>query len=171
MSDFARWEFDVSGQKDFKLDGLTKYNASVGGFLSTNRVYVQDLRHFNSRSIRATVSYVNGFQMMGSYANSNQAPWCVEGHLEHHFNGLFTNKIPMFKKWNWFLVAGGNAYFINANDHYQEWFVGLENIFKIFRVDWVAAFQQGKYQGSSVVFGAGGLLGSSLTDRSVSISF
>ena len=171
MSDFARWEFDVSGQKDFKLAGLTKYNASVGGFLSTNRVYVQDLRHFNSRSIRATVSYVNGFQMMGSYANSNQAPWCVEGHLEHHFNGLFTNKIPMFKKWNWFLVAGGNAYFINANDHYQEWFVGLENIFKIFRVDWVAAFQQGKYQGSSVVFGAGGLLGSSLTYRSVSISF
>jgi hypothetical protein len=69
------------------------------------------------------------------------------------------------------LVAGGNAYWINAKDHYQEWFVGLENIFKIFRIDWVTSFQQGKYQGSSVVFGAGGLLGASLTDRSVSLSF
>jgi hypothetical protein len=112
---------------------------------------------------------------MGSYLNSNQAPWVLEGHVEHHFNGMFTNKIPMFKKWNWFLVAGANAYWINPKDQYQEWFVGLENIFKIFRVDWVNAYQEGKYQGSSFVVGAGGLLGGAFTanegERSVSISF
>jgi hypothetical protein len=174
-ADFDRWEFDVAGQRNFKLGGLFKYDFSVGGFLNTRKVYVQDMRHFNSRAIRATLSYVNGFQMMGSYLNSNQAPWVLEGHVEHHFNGMFTNKIPMFKKWNWFLVAGANAYWINPKDQYQEWFVGLENIFKIFRVDWVNAYQEGKYQGSSFVVGAGGLLGGAFTanegERSVSISF
>ena len=36
------------------------------------------------------------------------------------------------KKLNWNLVGGTNAYFIKENDRYEEVFVGLENIFKIF---------------------------------------
>jgi hypothetical protein len=100
--------------------------------------------------------------------------------LEHHFNGLITNKIPYFKKLNWNLVGGCNTYFIKENDRYEEVFVGLENIFKIFRLDFVTAFQNGKYQNASLVLGAGGLLGSgsgsnsessSSSGRSISIGF
>jgi hypothetical protein len=102
---------------------------------------------------------------MGSYINSNNAPFYAEGHLEHHANGLLTNKIPFIKKWGWNLVSGANAYFVNANDHYQEIFVGLENIFKILRVDFVTAYQNGKYHHSAFVVGTGGLFGSQFGDN------
>jgi hypothetical protein len=112
---------------------------------------------------------------MNSYVNSNTAAWCYEGHVEHHLNGLLTNKIPYFKKLNWHLVTGGNGYFISNKDFYTEYFVGLENILKIFRLDFVVAHQNGKYLNSTIVVGAGGLLGSGLSEsgnnRSVSIGF
>jgi hypothetical protein len=61
-------------------------------------------------------------------------------------------------------VSGVNAYYVNGSNHYQEMFVGLENIFKILRVDFVSAYQNGKYFHSAFVVGAGGLLGSGITD-------
>jgi uncharacterized membrane protein len=117
---------------------------------------------------------MNGFQLMDSYINSNAADFYSEAHIEHHFNGLLTNKIPYFKKWNWYLVAGGNAYYVNKNDNYHEFFVGLENIFKIFRLDFVSSFQNGKPARSSVVLGLGGMLGGSMSGgggNSISIGF
>jgi hypothetical protein len=151
----------------------------MGGFLNNKVVFLQDLKHFNSNAVRATSNYVDGFQLMNSYINSNTAKLYYETHLEHHLNGLITNKIPYFKKLNWNLVAGCNTYFIKKNDRYEEVFVGLENIFKIFRLDFVTAFQNGKYQNASLVLGAGGLLGSgsgsnsesSSSGRSFSIGF
>lgn len=177
--DFDKWNFDIQDDKNFKLLGLLKYKLSMGGFLNNKVVFLQDLKHFNSNAVRATSNYVNGFQLMNSYINSNTAKLYYETHLEHHFNGLITNKIPYFKKLNWNLVGGCNTYFINKNDRYEEVFVGLENIFKIFRLDFVAAFQNGKYQNASLVLGAGGLLGagsnsnseSSSNGRSFSIGF
>jgi hypothetical protein len=177
--DFDKWNFDVQDDKNFKLLGLLKYKLSVGGFLNNNVVFLQDLKHFNSNAVRATSNYVNGFQLMNSYINSNAAKLYFESHLEHHLNGLITNKIPYFKKLNWNLVGGCNTYFIQENDRYEEVFVGLENIFKIFRLDFVTAFQNGKYQNASLVLGAGGLLGSgsdsnsesSSSGRSISIGF
>ncbi len=176
---FDKWNFDIQDDKNFKLLGLLKYKLSMGGFLNNKVVFLQDLKHFNSNVVRATSNYVNGFQLMNSYINSNAAKLYYEAHLEHHLNGLITNKIPYFKKLNWDLVGGCNAYFIKNNDRYEEVFVGLENIFKIFRLDFVTAFQNGKYQNASFVLGAGGLLGSgsgsnsesSSNGRSISIGF
>lgn len=168
--DFDKWNFDIQDDKNFKLLGLLKYKLSMGGFLNNKVVFLQDLKHFNSNAVRASSNYVNGFQLMNSYINSNTAKLYYETHLEHHFNGLITNKIPYFKKLNWNMVGGCNTYFINKNDRYEEVFVGLENIFKIFRLDFVTAFQNGKYQNASLVLGAGGLLGSGSSSGSNSES-
>ena len=177
--DYDKWNLDISDDKNLKLAGTLKYKFSTGGFLNSSKLFIQDYKHFNSNSIRATSAYVDGFQLMSSYLNSNFAKFYFEGHLEHHFNGLFTNKIPRFNKLNWYLVAGTNSYFINNSNNYAELFIGLENIFKLFRVDFVSGYQNGKYTRSSLVLGASGLLGTSLSSKntnasgshSVSISF
>jgi hypothetical protein len=73
--------------------------------------------------------------------------------LAHHFDGFFFNKVPLFRKLKWREVVGGKALVGRVNDQnrqllifpnnlnalnkgpYFEATAGIENIFKIFRVD------------------------------------
>ena len=162
--DFDKWSFGFYDDKNLKLLGLFKYKFLVGGFLNTKNLYLQDYKHFSSNTLVANSAYLNGFQLMRPFVNSNTAALYGEAHIEHHFNGLLTNKIPVIKKLQWNLLTGGNAYFINETDNYAEYFIGLENIFKIFRVDFVTAFNNGKYYRSSFVLGTGGFIGEGLSN-------
>jgi hypothetical protein len=157
--DYDKWSFDVFDDKNLKLAGVLKYRISLGGFLNNRKVYIQDYRHFNSTSLKSTLNYMKGFQLMSAYGNSNMANFCTEAHVEHHFNGLITNKIPVFKKKGWKLVGGLNAYYIRNDNHYEELFAGIENINKVLRIDYVTSYQNGKYLQSAFVFGMGGLFG------------
>jgi len=166
--DFDKWNVDVFDDKNLKLAGLFKYKISFGGFMNSRKVFIQDYRHFKSNDVRATLSYLNGFQLMNSYINSNTASFIMETHVEHHFNGLITNKIPVIKKLKWNLLTGANAYFISGKDNYVECFIGIENIFKLFRLDYVSAYKNGSFTRSSFVLGASGLLGAAVNNGSSS---
>lgn len=168
---FDKWNLDVNDEMNLKLAGLVKYKFVIGGFIDTTKVFIQDYKHFNSNPLRATSTYVEGFQLMNSYQNSNISPLFLEAHVEHHFNGLLTNKIPLFKKLNWNLVGGANAFYINKTNNYIEYFVGLENIFKILRIDFVSAYQSGKYLNSTVVFGFDGMLGGNISQTPATRTF
>lgn len=160
--DFDKWRFTVHDDKNLKLAGAMKYKLGIGGFLNRRSVFIQDYQHFNGNRTAAASEYVNSFQLASYYANSTTASFYSFGHIEHHFNGLFTNKIPLFRKLNWNLVAGSNAFYVNKDNHYVELFVGLENILKIFRVDAVAGFDQFNHRVTGIRIGTGGLLGSSI---------
>jgi hypothetical protein len=157
--DFDKWSLGVFDDKNLKLAGTLKYKFSVGGFLNRKKVNIQDFQHFNGNQLAASSEYVNSFQLAKYYANSTTANLYGQGHLEHHFNGLLTNKIPLFKKLNWNLVAGANAFYVNSGNNYTEVFAGLENIFKVLRIDFVAAYENGKVGKTGIVIGAGGILG------------
>ncbi|MEO5942857.1 MAG: DUF5686 and carboxypeptidase regulatory-like domain-containing protein [Ferruginibacter sp.] len=160
--DFDKWRFTINDDKNFKLAGLLKYKIGIGGFLNANKVFIQDYQHFNGNQTLGASEYVNSFQLAKYYAYSTTASFYSVGFIEHHFNGLLTNKIPLFKKLNWNLVAGANALYINNNSNYVELFAGLENILKIFRVDAVVSFENGKQAHTGIRIGAGGILGGSI---------
>ncbi|HSC38799.1 MAG TPA: DUF5686 family protein, partial [Chitinophagaceae bacterium] len=163
--DFDKWKFAIWDNVNLKLRGLLKYRFSVGGFLNTKKVFIQDYQHFNGNQLTVASQYLNSFQLAPYYANSTTASFYAEGHVEHHFNGLLTNKIPLFKRLNWFLVGGSNAFYVNKNNNYVEAFGGLENIFKIIRVDVVASYLNGKTGQVGVRIGFGGLIGGSVQMR------
>jgi len=160
---FDKWKFGIDGDKNFKLGGLLKYNISTGGFLNTKSVFIQDYQHFNGNRSTLAGEYLNSFQLSSYYANSTIASIYGIVHLEHHFNGLLTNQIPLFKKLNWNLVAGTNTFYIDTKTNHTELFFGLENILKLFRVDYVYGFENGgRSKSSSISIGFGGLLGGSI---------
>ncbi len=164
--DFDKWRFNILGDKNFKLAGTLKYNLGMGGFLNTKSVFIQDYHHFNGNRTQVAAEYLQSFQLASYYAYSTTVPFYAVAHLEHNFNGLLTNKLPYFNRLNWNLVAGTNTFYINEASNHVELFVGLENILKIFRVDYVMSFENGgTSKRSYVIFGFGGLLGNSVNNR------
>ncbi len=160
---FDKWRFSIQDDKNLKIAGSIKYKIGIGGFLNNKKVFIQDFQHFNGNRVLSASEYVNSFQLASYYANSTTENFYSFVHVEHHFNGLFTNKIPLFRKLNWNLVAGTNALYINKINNYIEVFGGLENIFKIFRVDAVVGYDKNNNVSTGIRIGAGGLLGGSFS--------
>lgn len=157
--DFDRWQLDVEDEIQMKLAGRLVYLFSTGGFLNDKKVFVQDYKHYQGSDSHIADEYGKAFQYTTMYQYSNQSPFYAEVHLEHHSDGLITNKIPLLRRWNWHLVEGANALFISPQTHHLEVFAGLENIFKIFRVDVLMRLQDGFKPALTYRVGFGGLIG------------
>ena len=159
-ADFDKWQFTIRDDKNLKLAGKINYRLGIGGFLNKKNVPIQDFKHFNRNS-----GAFNSFQLTDFYLYSIKASFYSFAHVEHHFNGLLTNKIPLFRKLNWNLVAGSDAFFVNEKTNYIEVFGGLENIFKVLRVDAIAGYAPGKPMVTGIRFSTGGLMGDRIKAR------
>jgi hypothetical protein len=146
-SDFTKWRFSVTDELNLKLFGRVNYRFNMGGFLNANAVSLPDYQHFLGNQTIFSSEFTNSFQLAGYYELSNTSIFYSTFNMEYHLNGFLTNKIPGFKKLNWFLVTGINTIGINQGKNYNEYFIGLENILKIIRVDFVQSFN-GNINGS-----------------------
>lgn len=146
-ADFDKWELTVDHQFRLRLLGNLNYRLSAGGFLNDKMVNLPDWNHLNGNQTFLSGLFMQSFQLAPYYRFSNHAEAYFKGHTEWHLGGLFTNKIPGFRRLEWHLVAGSNALFINQRDYYAEIFVGLENIgwkfFRPGRVDLIAGYVSG----------------------------
>ncbi|UYQ95217.1 DUF5686 and carboxypeptidase regulatory-like domain-containing protein [Chitinophaga horti] len=161
--DFDKWKVSMQDEINFKLFGELRYKLSGGGFLNRKSVSLPDLQHFNGNQTFYNINYLNSFQLAPYYQYSTDARLYGMAHVEHHFNGFLTNKIPLFNRLKWHLVGGTNAFYVNSNNNYVEIFAGLENIFKIIRVDVVAGYQTQAPTTVGVRVGFGGLLGGAVS--------
>jgi hypothetical protein len=162
---FGRWRLAVTDEVNMKLGGALNYNLAVGGFINNDNVQLPDWQHFMGNQTIVASPFVRSFQLAPYYANSANDNVFTTGHVEWHLNGLLTNKIPVFRKTNIGLVTGANAFYVDSKRNYSEVFVGLENIFKLFRVDYVWGWDgNARSWVNGVVIGFGGLLGGGLAD-------
>jgi hypothetical protein len=145
--DYSKWRFSLTDIVSLKLLGLFNYRIGMGGFIGNQKVQVPDFQHFNGNISRLATPYLNSFQILPIYQFSNTSKFYALAHVEHHFNGFLTNKIPGFRRLNWYLVSGANMFHFNRTD-YLEFFVGLENLLKFpginFRIDYYWSYKDGK---------------------------
>ena len=93
------------------------------------------------------------FHTLDYYTHSTNDMF-LEAHYEHHFNGWIFNKLPLLRKTRWQVVGGVNfllskGMVVDNNEaitqpewmDYTELFVGIENIFKFFRVDRATSYE------------------------------
>lgn len=139
---YSKWNFSVSDNLDFKLLGAFSYDLGVGGFLNKDSVTLPDYIHFKGNPTVFAESYTGRFQLVPHYYFSNKDAFHAVVFAEHHFNGLLTNKIPLLKQLKWNLVTGANSLLLKSGRYYIEPYVGLENIFRIIRVDYVMGYEK-----------------------------
>ncbi|MBL0306863.1 MAG: carboxypeptidase-like regulatory domain-containing protein [Chitinophagaceae bacterium] len=143
-ADFSKWRFSVSDNINLKLRGLFRYRLGMGGFIDNDKVQLPDYNHFNGNISTFATEYLNSFQLLPIYQYSNTSEFYSLAHLEYNLKGFLTNKIPVFRRLNFYLVTGANGFYINGDKNYYEWFVGFDNIFKQIRIDFVQSYQNGR---------------------------
>ncbi len=141
-ANYTKWRLNISDDVDLKLAGELKYSFTAGGFLQKSKTFEPDQIHFLGNQVLFAGPFTNSFQLAPYYRFSNTASLYGTGHIEYHLNGLLTNKIPGFKKLNWFLVTGANSLLMESGNYYVEYFVGLENIFKVIRIDYIRSIEK-----------------------------
>ena len=122
------------------LFGTFAYRVQGGYFLNNKNMYFMDYRHFSgNQTIIASTDYLNSFKMLPYYTYSTNK-YYAEAHVEHHFNGFIFNKIPLIKRTKLQEVAGFHALHNDRLSNYYELNFGIENIFKVVRVDYVLSY-------------------------------
>lgn len=143
-ADFSKWKLYVTDNLNLKLKGQFRYRVGMGGFLNNRSVELPDYQHFNGTITRFMPEYQRSFMLLPQYLFSNKDKFYAESHLEYNLKGFLTNKLPLIRKLNLYLVTGANGIYLNNHKYYYEVFAGFDNIFKQIRVDFVQSYQNGK---------------------------
>lgn len=144
-ADYDKLELRVSDSHSFGMVGRFEWDVSGSWFPNNNFVPFMDWQHFNTSRVHVMPSGLNRYMALSYYGASTNT-FGVQVHAEQHFNGFILNKIPLIKKLKW-QVVGGVHYLYEPNfGNYYEVTVGLENIFQIIRVDFVAPFREREVQ-------------------------
>lgn len=149
---YDQLQFKIEDNISLKLLGNTEYLFRTGVFLNNNNVEFINFKHFNGNQTNLVKNYFDGFQLLDYYVASTIQPY-YEAHLQHHFKGFFFNKIPGFRKLKLQEVIG--VHFLYNKD-FQDWTevsVGIENIFRVVRVDFISGISQNRATRFGVRFG------------------
>jgi hypothetical protein len=149
-SDFNYSKLSISYSNRFKFSGLgsSLVYVKLGKVFSEIPYTLLEIPRGNQTNFYAnnTFNIMNNFEFV--------ADQFVEAYWQHHFNGLFFNRVPLMKKLNWREVIGLNmAYgtlssknlsFNSKNNFtimedvpYFESDIAIENIFNIIRIDYL----------------------------------
>ena len=126
--------------KNFGLFGESRIKVEYNQFLNTKKVYFSDYIHFKGNKTIFFSESNNSFHML-DYYNLSTNDKSFEVHYQHHFNGFIINKIPWVRKSKLRIIAGTHYLFENNANQYAELNIGVKNIFKFGRIDFVAGFR------------------------------
>jgi hypothetical protein len=150
--EFHKASVDVEQWFNFASIGWTKYLISIGKIWGTLPFPLLELHRGNE-----TYAYdLYAFNLMNYYEFISDEYMSLN--LTHHFDGYFFNKVPLFRKLKWREVVSGKTVWgrtsednLNASIFpstlntfedlpYVEAGIGVENIFKIIRVEALKRF-------------------------------
>ncbi|MCK4677622.1 MAG: carboxypeptidase-like regulatory domain-containing protein [Bacteroidales bacterium] len=139
-----------SGESKFGLIGEGHYHGQFGTFFNNRNMEFMDFHHFDGNRTIITNPTSGAYQLLDYYTYSTNKTF-LEAYYEHHFNGFIFNKLPLLRRTKWRAVAGVRYFNKDLDYDYVEINAGIKNIFKIFRVDFVTAFNKGQKARTGVV--------------------
>jgi hypothetical protein len=127
--DFDYLEYGAEQHLNLGLVGLAKYHVKSGSFVRQPGLRLIDYQFQRRGDPFLFLNPHRAFQALDSTFPVFRR--YVEGHYVHEFNGLFLNKIPLFKKLQLREMAGGGFLIApERNLRYGELFAGVERAFQ-----------------------------------------
>ncbi len=134
-------EAQVQDEIKLGLLGLFTYDGSAGYFLNNLIVHQAEYKHFSAnQTIFSGFASVSRFELLPYYYYSTKS-YFLQAHAEQHFQGFITNKIPLVRKLKMKETAGFHILYTPDILHYEV-HIGLERILKVFRAEWVNAYDK-----------------------------
>ena len=155
--EFGHLQARVTYDLDLGNKGVLGMNFKAGKFMDADGISFVDFKHFNGNRTHIGQSdrYLNTFNLLPYYTACTNDRY-FETHIEHGDNGYIMNKIPLLNKLKATLIIGAANLAIPTRKPYNEFSIGLDNLgfgkFRIFRIDYVRAYQSGFLE-DGVVFG------------------
>lgn len=153
--EYQRVEVSLDHSTPIGVLGNIKYGVTAGKIFGTAAYPFLKVHEGN----QSYYLYKNSFNMLNFFEFISDQ--YVGAYIENHWQGLFFDRIPLIKKLKWRLVTTGRATYGSisprhsgemllpsftkqfGNVPYAEVSIGIENIFKLFRVD---AFYRATHQ-------------------------
>jgi hypothetical protein len=146
--EYTQLRLKFSGKLRLNPVGALHYKIEGGKMLGELPYLLTELHHGNQTLVYDT----EGFNLMKYFEFASDE--YISMHLEHHFDGFFLNKVPLVKKASLREVVSFRTVTGTLSDNnraqmilpeglddvvepYAECSVGLENIFKVVRIDYI----------------------------------
>lgn len=133
---YQRFQFEIKDQINLKILGKSEYILLAGFFTDKKNIPFMDFKHFDGNRVLFGSNFESHFQALDYYKASTTSAY-YEGHFQHHFRGFIFNKIPGIRKLKLHEVVGVHALYNKDFENWVEFDVGIENIFKIIRIDFI----------------------------------
>ena len=152
-ADFDHLELGIQHNYTFGVSGKLDFNLSAGAFLSSDRVYFPDFQHFGgNRTIFSNFGPASNYRFMDYYKYSTNSKY-FSGIVHYQFRKFIFTQLPMLR----FSGVRENIFFnyLKTDNSPNYWEVGysLDNLFRIFRVELGAGFEDAKFLRGGVRFG------------------
>ncbi len=144
--EFQKYELAVSDKVNIGIYGYTEFRVTAGKYVGTLPFTLLEIHNGNESYFydKQSFNLMNFFEFISDEYASLM--------LTHHFDGFFLNKIPLLRKLKWREVASLRTVAGNLGDRhrrelvfptniyelnkpYAEVGLGIENIFKLIRID------------------------------------
>ena len=142
-------------------------NLHAGAFLNTNQLYFMDFQHFmGNESPFLLNNPVGSYQLLSYYEYSTKAEY-FSGLAHYQFRKFLITQIPILR-----LTGVKELMFVSYlatpySENYFEVGYGIDNLFRILRLEAAASFQNGVYRGFGVKIG----IATSVTSENDAFSF
>jgi len=150
---FTHLELGLQHHFNVGYRGSMDVKINVGTFANQDQMQFPDYKHFlGNQTIFSTTDPVGSFRLLDYYAYSTNDPY-LNAHAHYQFRKFLVSQIFEVR-----MLGIKENIFINYlnTDFSQNYFevgYGIDNIARVFRLELISAFQDGKYQDFGVRIG------------------
>jgi hypothetical protein len=161
-ADFDQLEASLKHDFSFGVSGKLDFNVTAGTFLNDRQVFFQDYKHFGgNRTLFSSMGAASNYRVMDYYRYSTSGSY-ISSIAHYQFRKFIFTQLPMLR----FSGVRENI-FVNYlktqnSPHYTEIGYSLDNLFRIFRVELAAGFENGQFLRARPLFGVATFLNISI---------